>query len=83
MTELNFCPFCDASQHKLMACKNDIFFCKECNRFFRFSELEIKCPRCKGSMRNSDFPMPSGEVLFQCVKCKKTYPAGEVLEDIE
>ena len=83
MAELNFCPFCDAPQHKLMGCKEDIFFCKECNRFFNFEELPVKCPRCKGDLRMSDFPSPSGEALFQCIKCKRTCPSSEVLEQMK
>ena len=80
MGEINFCPFCEAAQHKLMLCKEDVFFCKECNRFFRFESLDIKCPRCKGDVRKADFPSSKGEALFLCVKCKRTCPASEILE---
>jgi transposase-like protein len=81
MTEINFCPFCDAPQHKLMLCKDTTFYCKECSRFFNFEELPIKCPRCKGDIRKSDFPSPSGEALFMCNKCKRTNTAKDLLED--
>ena len=83
MAEINCCPYCEAGQHKLMLCKNDIFFCKQCNRFFRFQELDINCPRCKGKISKSDFPSPSGEAVFFCNKCKRTYPGKELLEDIK
>ncbi|MFH1642701.1 MAG: hypothetical protein ABIC04_07445 [Nanoarchaeota archaeon] len=73
MADLNFCPYCDASHYKLMLCKDNVFFCKECNRFFRFEELNFKCPKCdKMNIRKGDFPSPSGEVIFQCVNCKKS-----------
>ena len=81
MTEINFCPFCDAPQHKLMLCKDELFFCKICNRFFKLEENEIKCTRNSGQLRKSDFPSPSGEALFQCSKCKRTFPIKELLED--
>jgi hypothetical protein len=83
MSEVNFCPFCDAPQHKLMLCKKDLFFCKLCNRFFKLNELDVKCQRCKGQYKKSDFPSPSGEAVFFCVKCKRTFPASEILEDIK
>ena len=81
MTEINFCPFCDAPQHKLMLCKDELFFCKICNRFFNLNEVEIKCPRDNGQLRKSDFPSPSGEALFQCSKCKRTFSTKELLDD--
>jgi hypothetical protein len=83
MAELNFCPYCEAAQHKLMACKENLFFCKQCNRFFKFEELDVKCPRCKGKIQKSDFPSPSGEAIFLCVKCKRTYPINELLDENE
>lgn len=83
MTEINFCPHCDASQHKLMLCKEGIFFCKECNRFFKFEALDFKCLRCKGEIRKSDFSSPKGEAVFMCIKCKRTYTVNEILEEIK
>ena len=83
MTDLNFCPFCDAPQHKIMACKEGVFFCKDCNRFFRFEELMVKCSRCKGDLRKADFPSPSGGALFLCVKCKRTHLIDELLEQVD
>ena len=76
--EMNFCPYCNAAQHKLMNCADDIFFCKDCNRFFSFKALELKCPKCdKTSIRKSDFPSPNGEAVFQCNSCKKSVSASD------
>lgn len=81
MSEINFCPFCDAPQHKILLCKGDIFFCKECSRFFKFEELSMKCPKCgSAAVTKSDFPSPKGEAVFQCSNCKKTWPASEFLK---
>jgi len=78
MTELNFCPFCDASQHKILGCKGDTFFCKECHRFFKLKEFSLKCPKCeKDKIVKSDFPAPNGEALFQCFSCKHMLPASK------
>jgi len=83
MGEVNFCPFCDAPQHKLMLCKENLFFCKECNEFFKLEELSIKCQRCKGQLRKSDFSSPTGGAVFFCIKCKRTYPTQEILEEVK
>ena len=83
MPEINFCPFCEAPQHKLLLCKESIFFCKQCNRFFKFRDLDLKCERCNGELRKSDFDSPSGGTVFMCSKCKKTYSVKELLEDIK
>lgn len=81
MSEINFCPFCDSPQHKILLCKSDIFFCKECSRFFKLKELELKCPKCDSkSVVKSDFPSPVGEAVFQCNSCKKTLSASEFLK---
>lgn len=81
MAELSFCPYCSASHFKLMLCGQEVFFCKECNRFFGFKELSMKCPRCDGTaIRKSDFPSPSGEVVFQCNGCKKSVSATELFK---
>jgi len=78
MPEINFCPVCNAAQHKMLLCKKDIFFCKECNNFFKLKWLELRCPRCDNDkIIKSDFPSPSGEVVFQCTKCKRTFSASE------
>lgn len=77
---MNFCPYCSASHFKLVMCGEDIFFCRECNRFFMFQELSLKCPRCESvRVRKSDFPSPSGELVFQCLSCKKNTSASEFL----
>ncbi len=80
MDEINFCPFCDAPQHKLMLLRENNLFCKECSRFFSLEELDIRCSRCKGKLRKSDFPSPKGDPLFMCSKCKRTFPFSEVME---
>ena len=81
MAEISFCPFCNAAQHKLVNCKKDVFFCKECDKFFRFDELLFKCPKCdKTNIGNSDFPTPDGSMVFQCKSCKKMYSAKEFFE---
>ncbi|MBD3163863.1 hypothetical protein GF323_01575 [Candidatus Woesearchaeota archaeon] len=80
MPELNFCAFCGASQHKLMLCSQEIFFCRECSQFFKFKERDIRCRRCKGEIRKSDYPSAKGEALFICNKCKRTYTSFELFE---
>ena len=81
MSEMNFCPFCDAPQHKIMFCKDDVFFCKECSKFFRFEGLELKCSKCDSTaIIKSDFPSANGEAVFQCTKCQKALSATEFLK---
>jgi len=81
MSEINFCPFCDAPQHKILLCSPNMFFCKECSKFFKFEELELKCPKCDSTgIVKSDFPSPKGEVVFQCNSCKKAMSASEFLK---
>jgi len=81
MSEINFCPFCDAPSHKILLCKGDMFFCKECSKFFDLREIELKCPKCDSSkIVKSDFPAPNGEAAFQCNDCKKTLSATEFLK---
>jgi len=78
MVEINFCPFCDAPQHKLLACNGDILFCKDCAKFFRLSELKLKCIKCDSeNITKSDFPSPAGEAVFQCKNCKKSFAAKQ------
>ena len=78
MSEMNFCPFCEAPQHKMLGCKEDIFFCKECHKFFKLKELLVKCPRCdKENIIKSDFPAANGEAVFQCGSCKHMLSATE------
>ncbi len=81
MTEINFCPFCNAAQHKILYCKGDIFFCKECSNFFKLKGISLKCPKCDSdSIVKSEFPSPSGEAVFQCSKCRKALSASEFLK---
>ena len=81
MSEMNFCPFCDSPSHKILLCSENLFFCKECSRFFKLEEISLKCPKCDSvNIIKSDYPSPSGEVAFQCNDCKKTLSATEFLK---
>lgn len=81
MSEINFCPFCDAPQHKILLCNGYIFFCKECSKFFKLEDIELKCPKCDSiKIIKSDFLSPKGEVVFQCSDCKKSLSASEFLK---
>lgn len=81
MTEINFCPFCDAPQHKLAGIKEGMYFCKECNRFFKSSQVNFKCLKCSSTdIIDSEFPSPDGQLVFQCNKCKNMASAKEFLE---
>lgn len=78
MTDLNFCPYCNAAHYKIIGCNSSLFFCRECHRFFKFEAMALKCPKCDfDKIIKSDFPSPKGEVVFQCSKCKKMHPATE------
>jgi len=80
-SEVNFCPYCDAAQQKLMFIDDTLTFCRECNRFFMLKPKEFKCPRCdKTKISDSDFPAPNGEVILQCKSCKKMFSVNEFLE---
>lgn len=79
--ELEFCPYCSAVKHKIVACYDGIFFCKECSSFFKIEQKFLECQKCKGTnVDDSDFPSPSGEMVFQCAKCKKMYSAKDFFE---
>lgn len=81
MTELNFCPYCDAPQHKVCLVKEDLYFCKECNRFFSLTEKKMKCLKCSSTdIVDSDFPSPDGQMVFQCSKCKKMASAKDFFQ---
>lgn len=72
MTELNFCPFCSAQEHKLITISEKYSLCKECGRFFLINHILLKCPKCdKTEIINSDFPSPKGELILQCKRCKR------------
>jgi hypothetical protein len=72
--DIEFCPFCDASAHRLIQCNEEMFFCKACSRFFKFKPVKLNCLKCDNTnIRLSDFPMSNGEIVFQCAKCKKMY----------
>lgn len=79
--EINFCPYCDASQHKIMLINGKINFCKECNKFFRLDDLKLKCLKCDSTnIKDADFPAADGSIIFQCAKCKKMFSASEFLK---
>jgi hypothetical protein len=79
--EMRNCPFCDAAQHKIIACYESTFFYKECSSFFDIKQKHFQCQKCKNfDIIDSDFPSPSGELVFQCNKCKKMYGAKEFFE---
>ena len=80
--EINFCPYCNAAQHKLLYCKDSLIFCRDCSRFFKFEGVKLKCPKCgKNKITKSDFPAPSGEPIFQCKACRKMCSASEFFKE--
>ncbi len=80
MTEVNFCPYCDAPQHKILIISEAKNFCKSCNTFFNLTEEKHACTKCGSEqLEISDFSSPSGDVIFHCRKCKKMFKAKEIL----
>lgn len=80
MTELNFCPFCSAPQHKVTDFEEKFYFCRECNKFFTLKKIEVSCPKCKSvKVIDSDFPTPDGQLVIQCQSCKKMYAVKDFL----
>lgn len=80
MDDINFCPFCDASNHKVTAVKGSLLFCKECNHFFQIENKKLKCLKCNSTnLVDSDFPGPDGSLVFQCRDCKKMFSTKELL----
>ncbi|MFH1399745.1 MAG: hypothetical protein ABIG95_06580 [Candidatus Woesearchaeota archaeon] len=80
MTTIEFCPYCDSPAHKLMNINEDIKYCKVCQKFFSIKQINLKCPKCDYHIiSHSDFPMPTGEAIFQCHKCKKMFGAKEMI----
>jgi uncharacterized protein YbaR (Trm112 family) len=81
MDDINFCPFCNASNHKVVVVKGDMLFCKECNHFFDLVEKKLKCIKCDSNhLTYSDFPTPDGQVVFQCKDCKKMFSTKELIK---
>jgi ribosomal protein L37AE/L43A len=79
--EINFCPYCDAPQHKIIIITEKIYFCKECDKFFRLEKLELKCLKCEFiGIKDADFPAADGSIIFQCTKCKKMFSSKEFLK---
>lgn len=84
MVEINFCPYCDAPQHKLALFKEGIFFCKECNRFFTLDIVEFSCWKCGSKrFRDSGYPSPDGQMVLQCKSCKKMFSQSEFFKKNE
>lgn len=85
MKELNFCPYCDAPQHKVFHMEDkDLHFCKSCNTFFRLKEVKYECFKCGSTkIADSEFPAPDGRIVFQCKKCKKMFSGNEFFEKNE
>lgn len=80
MSELKFCPCCNAGEHKIMSI-SDVKYCKECSNFFGFQDIELECPKCsKKNLTISDFPLPDGSIVFQCKSCKKMFSLTDVTE---
>ena len=78
MPDVNFCPFCDSPRHKLNSIKEGFFFCRECNTFFKLNDVKLKCLKCSSTeIGDSEFPSPDGQLVFQCMKCKKMFSAKE------
>ncbi|MFH1510685.1 MAG: hypothetical protein ABIF10_03255 [Candidatus Woesearchaeota archaeon] len=74
--EINFCPFCSAAQHKIAAVAEGLMFCRECNRFFKLEHVMLPCPKCNSKrIKDSEFPSPDGQLVFQCQSCKRMFPA--------
>jgi len=85
MKELNFCPYCDAAQHKVVHMEaHQLYFCKSCNTFFQLHERKYQCFKCESDrMEDSEFPAPDGRIVFQCKKCKKLFSGEEFFEKNE
>lgn len=84
MSNPDFCPFCGAMKHKILLLKDELYFCKECNRFFKFEKIVVRCPKCNSpNLVDSEFPSPDGEVIIQCRGCRKMYTAKEILDHVD
>lgn len=79
--DVNFCPYCDAPSHKMLQYKEDMFFCRVCNKFFRLKNIKLLCPKCDSNkIEDSDFPSPDGQIVLQCKSCKKMFSAKDLLD---
>ena len=82
-SEIKVCPFCDSGAHKLLHFA-DSLYCKACSKSFFIEEKKLNCHKCKGGeLELSDFPMPDGEFVFQCKKCKKMFSGKEVFSSVK
>lgn len=79
--EVNFCPYCDAPGHKILPHTDGMFFCRECNSFFKLEKVSLQCPKCDSEkIQDSDFPGADGQIILQCKSCKKMFNAKELLD---
>jgi len=81
MSDIEACPFCNTSAHKVVHFSNDVYYCKECVKFFQINTTEPRCPKCNSKrVRHSEYPMPNGEAVFHCDVCKKNFSAKDFFE---
>ena len=81
MPELNFCPYCNASSHKVIPFEDNQHFCKACNKFFSLDFVQMFCPKCQSKRySDSDFPTPDGQIVIQCKSCKKMFSLKEFID---
>jgi len=79
--EINFCPYCSAVSHKILNYNENMYFCKECNIFFKLKHILLKCPKCDSTkIEDSDFPGPDGQIVLQCKTCKKMFGTKELMD---
>jgi len=81
MTNPEFCPFCSAMHHKVVLLDENMYFCKECNKFYTLEHKKFRCPKCNSpNLVDSDFPSPDGNMVFHCRGCRKMHSAQDVLK---
>lgn len=84
MEDINFCPFCDSPRHKLLLLDGNLIFCRHCRKFFRLSEVYFKCWKCDSKkFQCSEYSSPDGQVVFQCLLCKKLFTKNDFFKNNE
>jgi len=79
--EISFCPYCSAPSHKLLNYNEEMYFCRDCNVFFKLNQITLICPKCDSDrIEDSDFPSPDGQIILQCKSCKKMFSAKDLIE---
>ena len=79
--EISFCPYCSAPSHKMLNHEGDMFFCRDCNTFFKLSQIKLICSKCDSDkIEDSDFPGADGQIVLQCKHCKKMFSAKDLIE---